>query len=103
MRTFLLFSFLATLSQVQAEYRVYVLEIESPSPTAGEPPQKRTVQSTLDPEQYKGYYPVGSNETIRYTETWLCRGRTSHFQDFCPNPSQKAQIPDSGVINQNTP
>lgn len=107
----------ATLAK--AEYRVFLLEItdtaaiptaatspnEGPassvnttmtnSPTvsngsATPPLQKRTVQSTLDPIQYRGFYPLKPTENIRYIDTWMCRGRTDYFKPLCPNPKSPA-------------
>jgi hypothetical protein len=84
-----------------AEYRVFVLKIAKRSPASSfakatadkSPPLQeqdyRLVQSTLDPEQYRGYYPVGLDEDITYIDTWRCYGRTDNFKDLCPNP--KAQ------------
>lgn len=93
--------FLFQLS-AHAEYRVFVLKItktpqttRDPASTAEsapltEPPSERIVLSTLDPEQFVGYYPLDKDETIKYTETWRCYGRTSEFQPLCPNPKAKA-------------
>ena len=104
MRIFLLFPFLLLFSLTgQAEYRLFVLEISKPNEDKTQPPITRTVQSSLDPEQYRGYYPVAADETIRYVQTWKCKGPTYGDQDFCPNPSQKAQIPTPSVSNQNAP
>lgn len=93
-----LFSFIA--SSAQAEYRVFVLKItkRAPASAPGAPPaaapDSRLVTSTLDPEQYRGYYPVALDEDITYIETWRCYGRTDNFKDFCPNPkAQNAAIP----------
>ncbi len=110
MKVFFLFSFVfsfffATL--VHAEYRVFVLKITKPSQDKTLPPASRTIQSSLDPTQYRGYYPVASDEQIEYVDTWMCKGRTGDFQDYCPKPadpsSQKAQIQDPAVSNQIEP
>lgn len=99
MRVFLLFPFLmlsATL--VHAEYRVFVLKISKPSEDKTQPAIERTIQSTLDPVQYKDLYPVAPEESIDYIDTWMCKGRTGEYQDYCPKPSsQKAQIPEADV------
>ena len=88
------FLFLLT-NTAHAEYRVFVLKISKRAPASapGAPPAAtsdyRLVQSTLDPEQYRGYYTVLPDEDITYIQTWRCFGRTSDFKEFCPNP--KAQ------------
>jgi hypothetical protein len=93
--------FLFLLSNsAHAEYRVFVLKIakrasasSSAKASADQSPpieqDYRLVNSTLDPEQYRGYYPVGLDEDITYIDTWRCYGRTDNFKDLCPNP--KAQ------------
>lgn len=68
-----------------AEYRVFVLRIEKRSP-AGEVTSSRETMSVLDPKQYRGYHSVAADETVTYTRTWRCRGRTSDFKAFCPDP-----------------
>lgn len=71
--------------------------VESPDnlSTATDPQEQdfRLIESTLDPEQYRGYYQIAADETIVYIDTWMCRGRTNHLQSFCPNP--KAQNVES--------
>ncbi len=91
------------IPKVYGEYRVFVLEISKPNPDKSQPPIKRTVQSNLDPVQYRDYYPLTPDEQIDYVDTWMCTGRTSEFLDYCPAPSQKAQIPEPNVSNQNGP
>lgn len=88
-----------------AEYRVFVLKIGKRAPASSSanasadksPPVQsqdyRLVQSTLDPEQYRGYYSVGLDEYITYIETWRCYGRTGDFKDFCPNPKAQNAAP----------
>lgn len=82
-----LFSLLA--SSAHAEYRVFVLKISKRAPAS----DSRLVTSTLDPEQYRGYYPVALDEDITYIETWRCYGRTDNFKDFCPNPKAQNPVP----------
>ncbi len=101
MKTLLFFIFILT-TPIWAEYRVFQLRITQPQAENTQAPQPRFIQSTLDPWQYKEYYPLAPDEVIDYTETWMCPGRTDHHQDLCPNPN-KAQIPDAPVSNQNTP
>jgi hypothetical protein len=72
-----------------AEYRAFELIIEkSPlATTPNNPPlDQRRVISNLDPEQYATYYPLQPGETIRYENTWMCKGRTGGMQPPCPNP-----------------
>jgi hypothetical protein len=86
-----------SLSTARAEYRVFLLKISKTStepntnstaaPNA--PAESISFESTLDPEQYRGYYPLAANETITYTDTWRCRGRTDN-RPHCPNPRAPA-------------
>jgi hypothetical protein len=93
-KTPLLLFYFISLSAL-AEYRVFNIQITSPTAT-------RTIQSTLDPIQYKELYPLAADEVISYDDTWMCFGRTDNYLALCPNP-QKAQIPGSDVSNQSTP
>ncbi len=109
MKVFFLFSFvmsLLTTTIVHAEYRVFLLKLSKPNPDKTQPTLERTLLSTLDPVQYRGYYPVEPDEQIEYIDTWRCTGRTGDFQDYCPKPTtadtaspspQKAQIPEPNV------
>lgn len=93
---FLFNSVVLFLTPAQAEYRVFVLQITKTAVTSPElakdpkaepaPPTIRTLISTLDPEQYIGYFPLEEGETIKYTDTWMCTGRTGGFQPTCANP-----------------
>ena len=92
------FFFFALTSTAQAEYRVFVLKISKRATDPKAPPSQdfRLVTSTLDPDQYRGYYPVALDEVVTYTDTWICEGRTDGFKDFCPNPKgQKDAEPAS--------
>ncbi|MNK07432.1 hypothetical protein D3C87_253460 [compost metagenome] len=94
------FIFLLPLSS-KAEYRVFLLKIAKRAPATATPEavtqtppltqDYRLVESTLDPIQYRYYYPVAADEEVSYTETWRCYGRTDGFKPHCPNP--KGQIP----------
>lgn len=75
--------FLLSPTSVQAEYRAFELLI-----TNNETGNERRVISTLDPEQYAGYYPVKKNETIVYTDTWRCWGNFSYYKKICPRPER---------------
>lgn len=94
MKTSLLIFYFISLSAL-AEYRVFNIQISNSAAT-------RTVQSTLDPIQYKELYPLAADEVISYDETWMCYGRTDNYLALCPNP-QKAQIPAPDVSNQSAP
>jgi hypothetical protein len=67
-----------------AEYRAFELVISDA--TSG---RERVVISTLDPNQYRGYYPISPQEKVAYRTTWMCRGNTSDFRTICPNPKGK--------------
>ncbi|MEK6774558.1 MAG: hypothetical protein AABY64_11490 [Bdellovibrionota bacterium] len=87
------------------EYRVFLLKISKNPPATpvtpgAPPPEDKVFESTLDPEQYRTYYPVRPDEKISYTETWRCYGRTSGEIPFCPNPKRQ---PSSETNNQNPP
>lgn len=105
MRIFLFFAFLLMPLFSQAEYRVFLLKIEKVSPTAtpadSVPPAYRLVESTLDPLQYPGYYPVAADERVTYIETWRCKGNTSGFKPHCPNP--KGTLPPSDSTPEGSP
>jgi hypothetical protein len=81
---FLLLILLA--AQAKAEYRAFELVITDP--TSG---QERVVISTLDPNQYRRYYPIKPQEKITYRQTWRCRGNTSGYQAVCPKPEKPAK------------
>lgn len=67
-----------------AEYRAFELRIEK----TDNPENFRTVISSLDPVQYRGYYPVQRDEVVYYTKTWMCRGRTGNFNPICQAPGE---------------
>lgn len=103
--------FLFVFSFARAEYRVFELEItayEQPDPAApsADPAKlpvelgKRVVTSTLDPQQYRGYFTVQPNEQIRYIATWKCKGRTGN-KDYCPNPKVKTESEVAAVPSEN--
>ena len=107
-RFFTLSLFLIVMSvAAHAEYRVFLLKISKtpPPPAPGAPPpalgpdgnpiplpeSARFVESTLDPEQYVGYYPLEQGEKIVYVDTWRCFGRTDG-KPHCPNPRGPAAV-----------
>ncbi len=67
-----------------AEYRAFELVITDKG--SG---KERVVISTLDPGQYRGYYPVAYSENVTYRGTWRCKGNTSNFKPVCPKPEGK--------------
>ena len=67
-----------------AEYRAFELVI-SDATTGGE----KVVLSSLDPNQYRRYYPVKDEERVVYRATWMCRGNTSGFKSVCARPEKK--------------
>lgn len=69
-----------------AEYRVFQLQILTYQPDGITVAETQSFPHYLDPEQYRGYFPVKPNQKVQYTDTWLCPGRTSHHKPFCPNP-----------------
>lgn len=83
MRLFAVFFLFMTL-EVQAEYRAFLLQISNADGT-----ETKQIKSTLDPDQYRGYYTVKDTERIFYVDTWMCRGRTND-QPVCPSPRELA-------------
>ena len=80
-----------------AEYRVFTLKITNTKTQIS-----RTIKSTLDPEQYKSYYPLGQDEQISYVKTWRCRGATRDFAALCEAPlSPQMSTPETSQIVQN--
>ncbi len=78
------FVFLLTFFYLQysfAEYRVFVLKIENSKTKV-----VKTLKSTLDPNQYKTIYLLGTDETISYVDTWRCMGATRDFKALCAAP-----------------
>ncbi|HRO66587.1 MAG TPA: hypothetical protein PL182_03375 [Pseudobdellovibrionaceae bacterium] len=95
----LLLSVIFLFAPAHAEYRVFLLKIEKQAPSPGQAslspdPSRpaRFVESTLDPEQYRGYHPVAPDEVVTYVDTWRCRGRTDR-RPLCPNPRGPAGEP----------
>lgn len=82
------FFMLMTSSIAQAEYRVFELVILNQSTG-----QERVEISTLDPKQYRTYYPVKLDETVTYRATWRCRGNTSR-RPVCSKPEGADRVLD---------
>jgi hypothetical protein len=74
-----------------AEYRVFLLKIQMPGQDGG-----KLIQSTLDPEQYRGYYPLPDGATVTYVQTWRCWGRTG-LRPLCKNPKEMASESDTAT------
>lgn len=72
------------IHSAHAEYRAFELLI-----TNTETGTDRTVISTLDPRQYRGYHPVAAAEIVQYTDTWMCRGNTSGMKAICAKPEDR--------------
>jgi hypothetical protein len=90
--------FLCLTSTAHAEYRVYLLSIGSANgPKTG---KSREVTTTLDDQQYVGYFPLKLGETIVIADSWMCWQRSDLSQDpeqkYCPKP------PPRGVASQST-
>jgi hypothetical protein len=81
-------------NRTKGEYRAFLLEINSPGAE-----QPRLVESSLDPLQYRYYYPLRPEETVSYTKTWRCPGRTSNLP-VCKNPKDTApgEEPDQAPL-----
>ena len=103
MRTgFLLFvAILLSGSASFAEYRVFVLKIAKTPSDTQEPASFTLVESTLDPDQYRGYHSVQANETVTYIDTWRCYGRTNGLA-LCPNPRNPASDSNAEGISAPT-
>lgn len=75
----ILINLITTLSL--AEYRVFTLHILNSKTQS-----TKQIETTLDPEQFIGFYPLANDEQISYIETWRCSGRTDSFKPHCNNP-----------------
>lgn len=104
-----LFPLLLT-SEVRAEYRAFLLEINNGQGVS------RQVISTLDDIQYPAYHPLQAGEELTLVDTWMCWERSDHFSPVCArpprptaepvetstdekarNPAQSEQIPETPV------
>ncbi len=83
----------------RAEYRAFQLDIENSKTN-----QNRSIASTLDPDQYPGYFPLANNEVISYSATWMCYGNTSYIDQIClnPRPNNRPKI-DPAKTDKNLP
>lgn len=81
------------------EYRVFTLVFKD-----SEGNILRELNSNLDPDQYRAFYPVANDQTLIYVDTWMCRGRTNQLP-ICPNPklvSAETQL-ETSPSDQNPP
>lgn len=83
MRFFIGLAIFAFSFTAQAEYRAFELVI-----TDSESGTEKIVLSTLDPNQYRRYYAIKLTETVKYQDTWRCRGNTSWNTPICPKPEK---------------
>ena len=74
-----------------AEYRVFLLRITNPTGEVQLRP------STLDPLQYKTYFPTPDGAIVTYDDTWMCRGRTDNLP-LCESPRAAVREPAEAVI-----
>lgn len=95
--TFLIgiFIILSTIT-ARAEYRVFTLKITNTKTQVS-----HTIKSTLDPEQYKSYFPLQYDEQISYVKTWRCQGSTRDFTALCEAPLSLTPSPASTTPQQN--
>lgn len=70
-----------------AEYRAFELVIANSS--SG---QERVVISTLNPREYRMYYPSRWEDQISYRATWMCKGNTSSHKPVCPKPEPNVNM-----------
>ncbi|MBC7467145.1 MAG: hypothetical protein H7256_14240 [Bdellovibrio sp.] len=88
MKRWLLFYLaIATALSAQADYRIFKLQFTNKKTKA-----IRTMESTLDPEQYKSIYGSNPDETLTYVQTWRCWGRTDWFKPHCQSPEVKPVV-----------
>ena len=87
MKRWLLFYLTLTSLCAQADYRVFKLQFTNKSTKA-----IRTMESTLDPVQYKSVFGDSKDETLTYVQTWRCWGRTDGFKPHCQSPEVKPVV-----------
>lgn len=57
-------------------------------------PKSRLVTTSLDPLQYKKYYPLQDNESLKLVDTWMCRGPTN-MREPCASPRTRPKTQSS--------
>ena len=70
----------ALLLSARAEYRAFELVITNTATGT-----ERVVIATLDPKQFRAYYPVALEEQVTYRATWKCKGNTAQ-KPVCAKP-----------------
>jgi hypothetical protein len=71
----------------KAEYRAFELVITDVASGT-----ERVQVSTLDPNQYRTYYPVKYTEAVNYRATWMCKGNTA-LKQVCARPEKQDSKP----------
>ena len=80
-------------SVANAEYRAFMLHLVN-----SKTKMVKQVLSTLDPDQYRTFYPIANDEKITYVQTWRCFGRTDSFKPICDKPDKKpARLPSQSL------
>ncbi len=80
-----------------AEYRSFLLQIKS-----SDGKESKIVKSTLDPDQYRGYFPTAPTDQITYLETWKCKGNTANLP-MCKSPREiAADVAEAAKLNTPT-
>lgn len=72
-------------SMAFAEYRAFELKIAK----IDNPEEFKTIITSLDPVQYRGYYFVQKDEHVSYTRSWMCHGRTGNYRPVCDPPEAR--------------
>lgn len=83
------FAFILISAPSHAIFRVYELTIEDQ-----ENGKSRTVQSVLDNYQYPAFHVLGKTETIKLTDSWMCKEPGGQFRSLCPKPDRTS---DNGL------
>ena len=85
----LIFSiFILVPKQAQAEYRVYQYFVKSKF-NLPQDKEGHLVTSTLDPVSYIAYHGGLQSIEIDLLRTWVCKGHTGYFKNFCESPLDK--------------
>ncbi len=82
---FIIGTTVAVLCQpAQAEYRSFLLQIKS-----ADGKDTQVLKTSLDPDQYRGYFQTKAGDHITYLETWKCKGNTAN-RPICQSPREIA-------------
>ena len=74
--------------QAEAEYRVYQYFVKSKF-NLPQDKEGHLVTSTLDPVSYIAYHGGLQSIEIDLLRTWVCKGHTGYFKNFCESPLDK--------------